>query len=76
MKILIADKVSDELIARLAGLGAEVSCRPDLDADSLPETIGDASVLIVRSTKVTAKTIETATHLSLIVRAQNQHVRL
>jgi D-3-phosphoglycerate dehydrogenase / 2-oxoglutarate reductase len=69
MRILIADKVSDELIARLTQLSAQVVCRPDLDADSLPEAIGDASVLLVRSTKVLAKTIEAATHLSLIVRA-------
>jgi len=69
MKILVADKVSDELIARLTALGAEVIYSPDLNADSLPDAIGNALVLIVRSTRVTEKTITAGTHLSLIVRA-------
>jgi D-3-phosphoglycerate dehydrogenase / 2-oxoglutarate reductase len=69
MKILIADKVSAELIRELEALGAEVVCDPDLKADSLPEAIGDAAVLVVRSTKVTADTIRAASHLRLIVRA-------
>jgi D-3-phosphoglycerate dehydrogenase len=69
MKILVADKVSDELIARLTDLGAEVIYNPDLNADSLPDAIGNALVLIVRSTRVTNKTIAAGTHLSLIVRA-------
>lgn len=45
MKILVADKVPDELITRLATLGAEVSYSPDLNADSLPDAIGNALVL-------------------------------
>jgi len=69
IKILIADKVSDELIAKLTALGAEVVYNPDLNADSLPDAIGNAMVLIVRSTRVTQETIAAGTHLSLIVRA-------
>ncbi len=69
MKILIADKVSEDLIAKFKDLGAEVEYNPDLKPEQLPEAIGNASVLIVRSTKVKADTIDAATHLSLIVRA-------
>jgi len=69
MKILIADKVSKELIASLNALGAEVRLYPELTAETLPEAIGDAGILIVRSTRVTADTIEAAKHLGMIVRA-------
>ena len=69
MKILIADKVSLKMIADLKSLGASVTSMPDIATEDLPGAIGDAKVLIVRSKKVTAKTIEAGHHLSLIVRA-------
>jgi len=69
MKVLIADKLSDKAVAALAQLGCDVSVQPDLKADELPQAIGDAEVLVVRSTKVTAATIEAAESLSLIIRA-------
>ncbi len=69
MKILIADKLSEQAVSDLKALGADVTMSPDLSADDLPAAIGDAAVLVVRSTKVTAATIDAATHLSLIIRA-------
>ena len=42
---------------------------PSLGAEDLPGAIGEAEVLIVRSTKVTAETIKAAPALSLIIRA-------
>src|SRR5210317_2057064 len=69
MKVLIADKVEAELIEKLEKMGAEVISNPDLKAEDLPNVIGDATILIVRSTKVTADTINEATHLGLIIRA-------
>jgi D-3-phosphoglycerate dehydrogenase len=69
MKVLIADKLSEKAASALQGLGAEVTVNPDLSADDLPGVIGDMEVLIVRSTKVLAKTIEAAPSLSLIIRA-------
>ena len=68
MKILVADKVSQELLTKLAAFGP-VEYKPELTAESLAGATGDASVLIVRSKKVTANTINAATHLSLIIRA-------
>lgn len=69
MKILIADKVEAELIEKLEKMGAEVVFNPDLKAEDLPEAIGESVILVVRSTKVTADTINNATHLGLIIRA-------
>eukprot|EP00913_Durusdinium_trenchii_P028297 g26525.t1 len=69
MKVLIADKLSSATITELNDLGADVDFQPDLTADDLPTTIGDTNVLVVRSTKVTAATIDAAKNLSLIIRA-------
>jgi D-3-phosphoglycerate dehydrogenase len=69
MKILIADKVSPDMISELEGLGGAVAYDPDLTADALPASVGDAAILIVRSTKVTADAIAAGAHLRLIVRA-------
>ncbi len=69
MKILIADKVSSKVVQSLKDGGAKVTLNPDLSDKTLPGAIGDTEVLIVRSTKVTAETIEAGQALSLIIRA-------
>ncbi len=69
MKVLIADKLSPKAVSNLQELGCVVTMNPDLSADDLPGVIEDADILIVRSTKVTAATIDAATNLSLIIRA-------
>lgn len=69
INILIADRVSAKMVADLMALGADVECAPDVGAEELYSAIGDAKVLIVRSKKVTAQTIEAGRSLSLIVRA-------
>ncbi len=69
MKVLIADKMSKSAVTALQELGHEVVSSPDLKAEDLPAAIGDAEVLIVRSTKVIAATIEAGKSLSLIIRA-------
>lgn len=69
MKILIADKVSPNMIDQFKALGADVVYEPGVTADALPGTIGDAKILVVRSKKVTAETIAAGGNLSLIVRA-------
>ena len=69
MKILIADKLADEAVAQLVALGANVTVDVDLSPDTLAASIQDNEVLIVRSTKVKADTIGSATNLSLIIRA-------
>lgn len=69
MKILIADKLSETTVNALQQLGADVAVEPNLSADDLPQRIADVNVLIVRSTRVTAATIDAARQLSLIIRA-------
>jgi D-3-phosphoglycerate dehydrogenase len=69
MKVLIADKLSPTTEQALRELGATLEVKADLTAEDLPSAIGDAQVLVVRSTKVTAATIAAGKKLSLIVRA-------
>jgi D-3-phosphoglycerate dehydrogenase len=69
MKVLIADKLSSKAITDLENLGMHVTVNPDLKDTDLPGAIGDNEVLIVRSTRVTADTINAAISLSLVVRA-------
>lgn len=69
MKILFADKFQEAYLDELKAQGHEFDLQPDLSADDLPARIGDAEVLIVRSTRVTRETIEAAGALRLIIRA-------
>ncbi|MDX1609940.1 MAG: NAD(P)-dependent oxidoreductase [Halofilum sp. (in: g-proteobacteria)] len=69
MKILFADKFQQAYLDDIRSQGHEFELQPDLGAEDLPGAIGDAEVLIVRSTKVTRETIEAATALKLIIRA-------
>ena len=69
MKVLIVDKLSPDTVTELQKLGLTVEVRSDLNADNLPTAVADVGVLVVRSTKVTAKTIDAAPQLALIIRA-------
>jgi D-3-phosphoglycerate dehydrogenase / 2-oxoglutarate reductase len=69
MKILLADKLPAPAIARLEEAGDEIVLNGDLGADDLPDAIAGFEALVVRSTKVTAATLERADELALIVRA-------
>ena len=69
MQVLIADKLSEQTEHALRDLGVELSVQPDLTADQLSAAIDEAHVLVVRSTKVSAETIDAGSKLSLIIRA-------
>ena len=71
MKVLIADKFEKVGIDGLKELGCTVVSRPDLTAEALPAASreGDPHILIVRSTKVTAESLNSGTSLTLVVRA-------
>jgi D-3-phosphoglycerate dehydrogenase / 2-oxoglutarate reductase len=69
VKILIADKMSKSALSAFEQLGHAVVSNPNLKAEDLPAAIGDAEILIVRATKVTAATIEAGKSLALIIRA-------
>ncbi len=69
MKVLIVDKLSSETVTELEKLGLQVEVRNDLKAETLPGAVADVDILVVRSTKVSAATIQAAPQLSLIIRA-------
>lgn len=68
MKVLVADKLHQDVVDKLSGLGTCVY-EPSLKAEDLTAAAADADVLIVRSTKVLGETIDAAKRLSLIIRA-------
>lgn len=69
MKILFADALPDAYAEQLNQAGFECVSQPQLTADELPGAVSGIEVLVVRSTKVTAATIDASDCLSLIVRA-------
>ena len=71
MKVLIADKFERVGIDGLKELGCAVVAQPDLTADALPGAVRevDPHILIVRSTRVSAETLNAGTALTLVIRA-------
>ncbi len=69
MRILYADGVDETRLEPLRSAGHECVVDGSLHAESLPGAVAGFDVLVVRSTKVTAATIESADRLGMIVRA-------
>lgn len=69
MKILFADKFPDEGLMAIRGLGHECDYQPDLTAETLPDAIPGAELLVVRSTQVTSESIEASDVLAMVIRA-------
>jgi D-3-phosphoglycerate dehydrogenase len=69
MRVLFADAIDPSTADALADRGHECVSEPKLMAGDLPDRIPGFEALVVRSTKVTAATIEAADALELVVRA-------
>src|SRR5436305_1970173 len=69
MRILIADAFSEKHLDALRSLGLDADYQPNLGKAELPGAVAGASILVVRSTEVTADTIARGESLALIVRA-------
>src|SRR4051794_31797894 len=69
MRVLFADAIDPSTVDVLSDRGHDCVSDPKLSADDLPDRIAGFEALVVRSTKVTAATIEAADALELIVRA-------
>ncbi|MEI7891842.1 MAG: NAD(P)-dependent oxidoreductase [Myxococcales bacterium] len=69
MRLLIADKLHSRAIEELRSLPIEVVYEPEVTAETLEKLIAHVGILVVRSTEVTAATIDAARQLHLIVRA-------
>lgn len=69
MRVLVADKLPGQALARLEDGGFDLRIEPGLGPADLPQALADVDVLIVRSTQVDAAAIDAASRLRLIVRA-------
>ena len=69
MKILIADKFSENHIDQLKKLGCEVTYNATVKAEDLPKLIAPYKVIVVRSKQVTTDTIKAGDQLAVILRA-------
>ena len=69
MRVLVADRFPDRQLEKLRKRGHDLRYEPDLDATSLPGSMVDTEILVVRSSEVTREAIEKAEELGLIVRA-------
>jgi D-3-phosphoglycerate dehydrogenase / 2-oxoglutarate reductase len=69
VKVLVADKFPEQYINEMKELNLDVTYSPKLGENDLPGEIKDTDILVVRSTKVNAKTIESGNNLNLIIRA-------
>jgi len=69
VKVLIADKFPDIYVDQLKGMDLDVIYSPKLGENDLPEAAKDVDILVVRSTNVTAETINASKNLNLIIRA-------
>jgi D-3-phosphoglycerate dehydrogenase / 2-oxoglutarate reductase len=69
MRVLLADAIDPTIEEELTRLGHECVSEPTLSAAGLPGRVPGFQALVVRSTEVTAATIEAGDALELIVRA-------
>jgi D-3-phosphoglycerate dehydrogenase / 2-oxoglutarate reductase len=69
MVVYLADKLPEKALQELNGLGCTVRNEPGATTADLDKGIGDAMVLIVRSTVVTGQCIKNSPNLTLIIRA-------
>ena len=69
MRILIADSLPADHVDRLRDAGLDVVDRPDLAGDDIAGHLDGVDVLVVRSTRVDAATLEAGDRLGLVVRS-------
>jgi D-3-phosphoglycerate dehydrogenase / 2-oxoglutarate reductase len=69
MKVLIADKFPTTSRQELERASMTVVYEPEAGGERLPSLVGDADVLVVRSTKVSAAVLAAGSCLQLVVRA-------
>lgn len=69
MRVLVADKLPPSALAEMRRLGFQVDAQPDIAADELEQHLKAVDVLIVRSTRVTAQTLNASDTLRLVIRA-------
>lgn len=69
MRVLVADKLHPRALEELRALPVDVVYEPEVTKETLESRLLGVGILVVRSTEVTRKAIESAPQLNLIVRA-------
>lgn len=69
MRVLVADRLSDDALDEMHGLGVEVEYEPTLEGEALLNRVDGVNVLVVRGTPVTAAVLEAGRSLNLVIRA-------
>ena len=68
VKILVACSLPEAQLAALRSLGSELTVRPDLTCEALPEALRDVAILIVDRLRVPPDAVRAAEALQMIVR--------
>lgn len=69
MRVLVADRLSENSLDEMRALGVEVSYEPGLKAADLPARLPGVNVLVVRGTQVNKEAFDAGSALNLVIRA-------
>jgi D-3-phosphoglycerate dehydrogenase len=69
MRVLVADRLSEDALDEMRGLGVEVEYEPRLQGGELAQRLDGVNVLVVRGTEVTAEALAAGKALNLVIRA-------
>jgi D-3-phosphoglycerate dehydrogenase len=69
MRVLVADRLSEDALDEMRGLGVEVEYEPRLQGSELAQRLDGVNVLVVRGTEVAAEALAAGKALNLVIRA-------
>lgn len=69
MRVLVADRLSDDALDEMRTFGVDVMYDPTLSPELLPVALDGVNVLVVRGTEVSESAIRAGRSLNLIIRA-------
>lgn len=69
MRVLVADRLSEDALDEMRGLGVEVEYDPRIQGVELAQRLDGVNVLVVRGTGVSAEALAAGNSLNLVIRA-------
>jgi D-3-phosphoglycerate dehydrogenase len=69
MRVLVADRLSEDALDEMRGLGVEVEYNPRIEGTELAQRLEGVNVLVVRGTEVRAEALAAGKSLNLVIRA-------
>jgi D-3-phosphoglycerate dehydrogenase len=69
MRVLVADRLSEDALDEMRGLGVEVEYDPRIEGAELAQRLDGVNVLVVRGTEVSAEALAAGKSLNLVIRA-------